>query len=55
MLDFFHNSLVHETWTSQLSIDTEILPISQFDQRIGLTGGFADALDADSCLSMIGP
>jgi hypothetical protein len=36
---------VIESSPGQLSIDAGLLPIRQFDQRIGLTGAFAEALD----------
>jgi len=37
-LDFFGTSLVIEPSPGQLSSDAGLLPIRQFDQRIGLTG-----------------
>jgi hypothetical protein len=43
--DFFGMSLVIEPSRGQLSGDAGLLPIRQFDQRISLTQGFADALD----------
>ena len=45
VLDFFGTPLVIEPSTGQLSSDAGLLPIRQFDQRIGLTRAFADALD----------
>ena len=45
VLDFFGMSLVIEPSRGQLSGDAGLLPIRQFDQRIGLTRGFAEALD----------
>jgi hypothetical protein len=45
VLDFFGTPLVLEPSPGQLSGDTGLLPIRQFDQRIGLTWAFADALD----------
>ncbi|MFO0844029.1 MAG: transposase [Gemmataceae bacterium] len=46
-LDFFGIPLVIEPSPSQLSGDTGLLPVRQFDERIGLTRAFADALDDD--------
>ena len=45
VLDFFGTSLVIEPSPGQLSSDAGLLPIRQFDQRIGLTRAFAEALD----------
>src|SRR5579884_1938426 len=45
VLDFFGTPLVIEPSQGQLSGDAGLLPIRQFDQRIGLTRSFADALD----------
>jgi hypothetical protein len=45
VLDFFGTPLVIEPSAGQLSGDAWLLPIRQFDQRIGLTQAFADALD----------
>jgi hypothetical protein len=45
VLDFFGTPLVIEPSPGQLSSDAGLLPIRQFDQRIGLTKGFAEALD----------
>src|SRR6516164_918948 len=45
VLDFFGTPLVIEPSAGQLSGDAGPLPIRQFDQRIGLTRAFADALD----------
>jgi hypothetical protein len=45
VLDFFGTPLVIEPSPGQLSSDAGLLPIRQFDQRIGLTRAFADALD----------
>jgi hypothetical protein len=45
VLNFFGMPLVIEPSPGQLSGDTGLLPIRQFDERIGLTRGFADALD----------
>jgi hypothetical protein len=45
VLDFFGTPLVIEPSQSQLSSDAGLLPIRQFDQRIGITRTFADALD----------
>ena len=45
VLDFFGVPLVIEPSSGQLSSDAGLLPIRQFDQRIGLTRSFADALD----------
>src|SRR5215471_3400807 len=44
-LDFFGTPLVIEPSSGQLSSDAGLLPVRQFDQRIGLTRAFADALD----------
>ncbi len=44
-LDFFGTPLVIEPSPGQLSSDAGLLPIGQFDQRIGLTRAFTDALD----------
>ena len=45
VLDFFGTPLVIEPSQGQLSGDAGLLPIRQFDERIGLTRAFADALD----------
>src|SRR5262249_46911776 len=45
VLNFFGTPLVIEPSRGQLSSDTGLLPIRQFDDRIGLTRAFADALD----------
>jgi hypothetical protein len=45
VLDFFATPLVIEPSRGQLSGDAGLLPIRQFDQRIGLTRVFAMALD----------
>jgi Transposase DDE domain group 1 len=45
VLDFFGTPLVIEPSPGQLSSDAGLLPIRQFDQRIGLTRAFAGALD----------
>src|SRR6266545_7573428 len=45
VLDFIGTPLVIEPSPGQLSGDAGLLPIRQFDQRIGLTRVFADALD----------
>ena len=44
-LDFFRTPLVIEPSPGQLASDAGLLPIRQFDDRIGLTRAFADALD----------
>jgi hypothetical protein len=44
-LDFFGTPLVIEPSPGQLSSDAGLLPIRQFDQRIGLTGATTPALD----------
>src|SRR6516165_2000804 len=44
-LDFFGTPLVIEPSPGQLSGDAGLLPLSQFDQGIGLTRAFAEALD----------
>src|SRR5262245_65569629 len=45
VLDFFGTPLVIEPSPGQLSSDAGLLPIRQFDDRIGLTRAFTDALD----------
>ena len=45
VLDFLGTSLVLEPSLGQLSGDAGLLPIRQFDQHIGLTRAFAEALD----------
>ena len=45
VLDFFSTPLVIEPSPGQLSSDAGLLPIRQFDERIGLTRDFAAALD----------
>jgi hypothetical protein len=45
VLDFFGTPLVIEPSPGQLSSDAGLLPVRQFDDRIGLTRAFADALD----------
>src|SRR5262245_17097728 len=45
VLSFFGTPLVVEPSPGQLSSDAGLLPIRQFDQRIGLTQSFAAALD----------
>jgi hypothetical protein len=45
VLDFFGTPLVIEPSPGQLTSDAGLRPIRQFDQRIGLTRAFADALD----------
>jgi hypothetical protein len=44
-LDFFGTPVVIEPSPGQLSGDAGLLPVRQFDQRIGLTRAFAAALD----------
>jgi len=44
-LDFFGTPLVIEPSPGQLSSDAGLLPVRQFDERVGLTRAFADALD----------
>ena len=53
VLDFFGMLIVIEPSPGQLSSDAGLLPIRQFDERIGLTQAFADALDdpRDSALT----
>jgi hypothetical protein len=53
VLNFFGTPLVIEPSAAQLSSDAGLLPIRQFDERIGLTRAFADALDdpRDSALT----
>jgi Transposase DDE domain group 1 len=45
LLDFFGTPLVIEPSSDQLSSDAGLLPICQFDQRIGLTHAFAATRD----------
>ena len=45
VLDFFDTPLVIEPSHGQLTSDAGLLPIREFDQRIGLTQTFAAALD----------
>jgi hypothetical protein len=45
VLDFFGTPLVIAPSPGQLSSDAELLPVRQFDQRMGLTRAFTDALD----------
>jgi hypothetical protein len=45
VLDFFGTPLVIEPSAGQLSSDAGLLPIRQFDERIGLTHAFTAALD----------
>jgi hypothetical protein len=45
VLDFFGTPLVIEPSPGQLSSDAGLLPIRQFDERIGLTQAFTAALD----------
>jgi len=45
VLDFLGSPLAIQPCQGQLSGDAGLLPIRQFDQRIGLTRSFADALD----------
>jgi hypothetical protein len=45
VLDFFGTPLVIGPSPGQLSSDAGLLPVRQFDQRIGLTRAFAEALD----------
>ena len=43
-LDYFEMPLVIEPSAGQFSSDAGLLPVRQFDERIGLTQAFADAL-----------
>src|SRR5690242_18663363 len=45
VLDFFGTPLVREPSPDQLSSDAGLLPLRQFDERLGLTRSFAKALD----------
>jgi hypothetical protein len=45
VLDFFGTPIVIEPSAGQLSSDAGLLPVRQFDDRIGLTRAFTDALD----------
>ena len=44
-MDFFGTPLVIEPSAGQLSGDAGLLPLRQFDERIGLTRSFACTLD----------
>jgi hypothetical protein len=44
-LDFFGTLLVIEPSRGHLSRDAALLPFRQFDERVGLTRAFSDALD----------
>jgi hypothetical protein len=44
-LDIFGTPLVIEPSPGQMSGDAGLLPVPQFDQRIGLTRAFAEAVD----------
>jgi hypothetical protein len=44
-LGFFGRPIVLEPSHGQISGDAGLLPVPQFDERIGLTRAFADALD----------
>ena len=45
VLDFFGTPLVIEPSPGQFSSDAGLVPIRQFDQRVGPTRAFADALE----------
>ena len=45
VLEFFGTLLFNEPSPGQLSGDAGLLPLRQFDQRLGLTWAFAEALD----------
>src|SRR5215217_6031324 len=45
VLNCFGTPLVIEPSSGQLSSDAGLLPIRQFDERLGFTRAFADALD----------
>jgi hypothetical protein len=45
ILDFLGTPLVIEPSPGQLSGDAGLLPIRQFDERLGLTGAYAEAVD----------
>jgi hypothetical protein len=45
VLDFFGTPLVIELSRGQLSSDAGLLPVRQFDEGVGLTRTFAEALD----------
>jgi hypothetical protein len=49
VLDFCGTSLIIEPSPGQLSGDAGLLPIREFDERIGLTRTSAGALDAPCC------
>jgi hypothetical protein len=46
VLNFFRTPLAIAPSSGQLSSEAGLLPIRRFDQRIGRTRAFADALDA---------
>ena len=45
VLDFYGSPLVIEPLAGQLTSDAGLLPVREFDERLGLTRAFADALD----------
>ena len=45
VLDFFGTPLLIEPSPGRLSGDAGLLPVRQFDQRIGLTRAYAEAVD----------
>jgi hypothetical protein len=45
VLDFFGTPLVIEPSPGQLFGDAGLLPLRHFDERVGLTQAFADALE----------
>jgi hypothetical protein len=51
-LDFFGTPLVIEPSHGQLSSDAGLLPVRQFDERIGLTRAFAEAVDGPSATGL---
>jgi hypothetical protein len=53
VLDFFATPLVIEPSPGQLSGDAGLLPVRQFDQRIGLTRAFAEVL-SEACGCTLG-
>jgi len=44
-MDVFDTPLLVEPWPGQLSSDARLLPLRQFDQRVGLTRAFTQADD----------
>jgi hypothetical protein len=53
VLDVFGTPLVIEPSRGQLSSDAGLLPVRQFDQRIGLTWAFDDAVDGPCVTGLV--